>query len=82
MVRHQGTDCRKLDIHAVCSHHLGPSSWSLGNVDGTMKKTNKAALEKHLERMVNTARDVPERRPILFDAMVLVQTPHGENRTF
>lgn len=73
---------RQLDIHAVFSHHIGPLSWSLGNINGTMKKTSKAALAKHLERMVNPACDVPEQSATLFDAMVLVQTPHGENRTF
>ena len=47
---------RKLDMHAVFCHPLGPLPWSLANVDGTMKKTNKSALAKHLEGMVDQGR--------------------------
>ena len=40
---------RKLDMQEVLQHTLGPLPWSLANADGTMKKTNKAALASHLK---------------------------------
>ncbi|KAG1651832.1 Peroxidasin [Nymphon striatum] len=35
---------RKMEMHDVLSHPLGPLPWTLANGDGTMKKTNKAVL--------------------------------------
>ena len=49
---------RKLDMHEVFNHPLGPLPWSLANVDGTMKKTNKAALSKHIENTVDPAETI------------------------
>ena len=43
---------RKLEMRDVLSHPLGPLPWALSNGDGTMKKTNKAVLSKHLESKV------------------------------
>ncbi|KAG1714205.1 hypothetical protein GQR58_001828 [Nymphon striatum] len=47
---------RKMEMHDVLSHPLGPLPWTLANGDGTMKKTNKAVLSKHFERQSVTSR--------------------------
>ena len=69
-------------MNAVFSHPLGPLPWSLANVDGTMKKSNKAALAKHLENIVDPAESVTKPHATLIDAMALIQKLRGENRTF
>jgi len=46
------TKNRTPDIHTVMSHLLCVFSWSLTNIDGTGKETNKTALVKHLENTV------------------------------
>ena len=66
----------------VFCHPLGPIPWSLANPDGSIKKTNKAAFAKHLERRVEPADDIPEPRATIIDAMALIQKLRGENRTF
>ena len=43
---------RKLDMRSVLAPPLGPLPWSLGNCDGTLKKTSKSTLARQLE---NTA---------------------------
>ena len=70
---------RKLDMHAVFCHPLGPLPWSLA---GTMKKINKSALAKHLESMVDPAENIAKLHATLIDAMALIQKIHGENPTF
>ena len=35
----------------VLVHPLGPVSWTLANSDGSLRKTNKAALARVLEKM-------------------------------
>ena len=49
---------RKLEMRDVLSHPLGPLPWALSNGDGTMKKTNRAALSKHLESKVLPVEEV------------------------
>ena len=73
---------RKLDMHAVFCHPLGPLPWSLANVYGTMKKTNKSVLAKHLESMVDPAENIAKPHATLIDAMSLIEKIHGENSTF
>ena len=70
---------RKLDMHAVFCPPLGPLPWSLANVDGAMKKTNKSALAKHLKGMVDLAENIAKPHATLIDAMALIQKIHGEN---
>ena len=50
---------RKLEMHDVPSHSLRPLPWAFANGDGTMKKTKKAILSKHLERKVLQTEDTP-----------------------
>lgn len=73
---------RNLDMKAVFSHPLGPLPWSLANTDGTLKKTNKAALTQHLESLVEPSDDTSEPYATVIDAMCLIQKLHGDNHTF
>lgn len=69
-------------MHQVFSHPLGPFPWSLVNVDGTMKKTNKAILAKQLESYVSPAEEVCQPTAMLVDALSVIQKLNGENHTF
>ena len=73
---------RNLDMRKVLQHPLGPLPWSLSNSDGTMKKTNKAALARELEKKVAPAENIPGSSACLLDGMCLLQRVHGENNTF
>lgn len=42
---------RKVDMKSVLTHLLGPLPWSLGNCDGTLKKTSKSTLAGQLGKM-------------------------------
>ena len=71
-------------MQEVLSHPLGPLPWSLTNADGSLKKTNKAALGKALEKTLNcvtTDKDLQNTATII-DGMMLVQKANGENLTF
>ena len=43
-------ESRDLCMSEVMAHPLGPLPWSLANGDGSMRKTNKAALARELEK--------------------------------
>ena len=73
---------RKLDMRQVLSHPLGPFPWALANVDGTIKKTNKAILAKHLESFVSPIEEVFQPCATIVDAMSLIQKLHCESHTF
>ncbi len=47
---------RDLPIKEVLMHPLGPLPWSLANGDGLLRKTNKAALARELEKKGVTSR--------------------------
>src|SRR5208282_445676 len=68
-------------MYLLC-HPLGPLPWSLENVDGTIKKTNKAALSLSLKKKVTAAENMPQQSAIIIDAMGIIQKLHGENRSF
>ena len=73
---------RKLNMKDVLSYPLGPKPWALANGDGTLKKTGKATLGKHLEKEIANV-ELPSRpRATIVDAMGIVQMVHGENLTF
>lgn len=73
---------RNLNMKEVLKHPLGPLPWSLANGDGTMKKTNKAALSRELEKNVAAAENIPSPSACIIDGMAVIQKMHGENRTF
>ena len=53
-------ESRHLRMSDVLSHPLEPLPWTLANANGTMRKTNKAALARELERHVLPAKPIPE----------------------
>ena len=69
-------------MREVLQHPLGPLPWALSNSDGTIKKTNKAALAKQLEGKVSSTESINEPSATIIDGMSLIQKLHGENRTF
>ena len=73
---------RKLNMNDVLKHPLGPLPSSLANCDGTMKKTNKAALARKLESKVSAAENVQHPSACIIDGMSIVQKLKGENLTF
>ena len=60
---------RKLGMRDVLSHPLRPLPCALSNGDGTMKKTNRAALSKHLESKLLPGEEVPHPSATRIDAM-------------
>ena len=66
----------------VFSHPLGPFPWSLANVDGSMRKTNKDVLAKQLEQHVSPEDVTHQPSATLVDAMSVIQKLHGDNHTF
>ena len=75
-------ESRHLRMSDVLSHPLGPLPWALANGDGTMKKTNKSALARELEKQVLPAETIPERSATIIDGMSLVQKMKGNDQTF
>ena len=73
---------RKLAMKEVLQYPLGPKPWALANPDGTLKKTGKATLGKHLEKEVAYVEAPSGSRATVIDAMAIVQTTHGDNLTF
>lgn len=73
---------RKFDMSSVLAHPLGPLPWSLGNCDGTLKKTSKATLARKLENNVSLAEVIAQPSAFIIDGMSLVQKAHGDNKTF
>ena len=52
-------DSRHLRMSDVLSHQLRPLPWALANEDGTMRKTDKAAFARELEKQV-----LPQNKPL------------------
>jgi len=73
---------RKLHIRDVLTHPLGPLPWALANGDGTLRKTNKAALARELEKSVSAAEVIPESSATVIDGMSLVQKLKGNDKTY
>ncbi|KAG0697409.1 hypothetical protein GWK47_003028 [Chionoecetes opilio] len=73
---------RKLKMSDVLAHPLGPLPWALASGDGSLRKTNKAALARELERNVSPAEVIPEPSATIIDGMSLVQKLKGNDNTF
>ena len=73
---------RHLRVCDVLSHTLGPLPSALDNGDGAMRKTNKAALARELEKQVLPAETIPEPSATMIDDMSLVQKMKGNDHTF
>ena len=59
---------RKLQMREVLSHPLGPLPWALSTADGSLRKTNKAALAKELQKCVPFADVIPQPSVCMIDA--------------
>ena len=75
-------ESRKVNMRDVLAHPLGPLPWSLANADGSLRKTNKAALARELEKNVSPTEHIPTPSKCIIDGMSLVQKMNGDNRTF
>ena len=75
-------ESRHLQMSDVLSHPLGPLPWALANGDGTLRKTNKAALARELEKQVLPAENIPMLSATIIDGMSLVQKMKGNDQTF
>jgi len=73
---------RDLNISDVLAHPLGPLPWALANGDGSLRKTNKAALARELEKNVSPAEVIPQPSATIIDGMSLVQKMKGNDQTF
>ena len=67
-------------VRDVLAHPLGPLPWALANSDGSLRKTNKAALARELEKNVSPAEIIPE--PSATVGMSLVHKLKGNDKTF
>ena len=75
-------ESRKLHMTEVLSHPLGPLPWALANSDGSLRKTNKAALARALEKSACPAESIPQPSACVIDGMSLVQKTQGNDKTF
>jgi hypothetical protein len=66
-------ESRQLHMSDVLAHPLGPLPWALANGDGSLHKTNRAALARELEKSVAPAYVIPESSKTIIDGMSLVQ---------
>ena len=78
----QVTESRGLDMKDVLAHPLGQLPWALANADGSLRKTNKAAFARELEKNVYPAEAIPTPSRCIIDGIGLVQmmkTKHLHN---
>lgn len=73
---------RNIDLKEVLAHPLGPIPWSLATPEGSLRKTNKAALAKALIQNIKAAESIPSPSACVIDGMSIVQKLKGDNRTF
>ena len=52
-------EIRSVNMEDVLSRPLGPLQGALANADGSLRKTNKAALARELEKNVSPAEAIP-----------------------
>ena len=64
---------QKLQMREVLSHPLEPLPWALSTADGSLRKTNKAALAKELQKSVSFEDVIPQPPACMIDAMAFVQ---------
>ena len=75
-------ESRSVNMKDVIAHPLGPLPWALAHSDGSLRKTNKAALARELEKNVSPAEAIPTPSTCIIDGMGLVQRMNGNNKTF
>ena len=60
---------RQLHMRDVLCHPLGPLPWALSTVDGSLRKTSKAALAKELQKNVPAGEEIPQPSACITDGM-------------
>ena len=60
----------------------GTLPWALSSVDGSLRKTSKAALAKELQKNVPAAEEIPQPSACVIDGMILVQKLKGDHKKF
>ena len=73
---------RELDMKEVFSYPLGPVPWSLSTSEGSMRKTNKAALSQALEKLAPAEDSLIANIVTIIDGMSIVQKIKGAHKTF
>ena len=73
---------RHLNMREVLSHPLGPIPWSLATPDGSLRKTNKSALGRELEKNINAAENMQRPSACIVDGMALVNKIPVDKKTF
>jgi hypothetical protein len=73
---------RSLNMREVLCHSLGPIPWEIANCDGSLKKTNKAALSTQLFKIGNIVEVIPDKSAVIIDGMALVQKVPGSLNSF
>ena len=66
----------------VLCHPLGPLPWALSTVDGSLRKTSKAALAKELQKNVPATEEIPQPSACIIDGMVVAQRLKGDHKKF
>ena len=61
---------RQLQMRDVLAHPLGPLPCALANAVVSLRKTNKAALARQLERNVSPAEDIRDPSTCIVDGMI------------
>ena len=64
------------------SHPLGPLPWALANQDGSLRKTEKAALMKKIGESIPPVETLPQNSACIIDGMSVVQKLNVKNSTF
>ena len=75
-------ESRSVNMKDVLAHLLSLLPWALAHADGSLRKTNKAALARELEKNVSPAEAIPTPSTCIIDGMGLVQRMNGNNKTF
>ena len=64
---------RNLNLKDLMCFPLGPLPWSLATPDGSLRKTNKAALAKNIKKNAQLQDSLPAHSATIIDGMALVQ---------
>ena len=61
---------RDLEMKEVLSYPVGPLQWALATAQSTLRKTNKSALAKELQKNATPAESFNEHSPCIIEALV------------
>ena len=75
-------ESRSVNMKNTMVHPLGPLPLALANADGSLRKTNKAALARELDKNLSHTETIPTPSTCVIHGMGLVQRMKGNNKTF